>query len=129
MKKWIHKNKAKQLYIKRFVLRKLKKRWLWVLKPEMSLGQLISSYLLSQIKHMQQGNNTKIKVVKKLLKVISPPSPPHPEVLWFFNTDIRYTQWTRRIAIHSPKILESKFALFSKSSYPFFLEATGLISN
>ena len=39
--------------------KKIKKRLRWILEPEQSLYQLISSYLLSQIKHMQQGKQSK----------------------------------------------------------------------
>ena len=40
----------------------------------MSLDQLISSYLLSQIKHMQQENNTKSQGGKEAIIRVS----PHP---------------------------------------------------
>ena len=67
----------------------MKKRLLWILEPEQSLDQLISSYLLSRIKHMQQGKQSKSQGDKETTK--SKKSPPRPLTQGscdLFNTDI-----------------------------------------
>ena len=55
--------------------KKIIKRLLRTLKPEMSLVLLISSYLLPPLKHMQEENKSKIKSGKETTK--SNRSPPH----------------------------------------------------
>ena len=67
----------------------MKKRLLWTLQPEQSLDQLISSYLLSQIKHMQQRKRSKSQGGKETTKSKkSPPRPLTQSSCDFFNTDI-----------------------------------------
>ena len=55
--------------------KKIIKRLLRILKPEMSLVLLISSYLLPPLKHMQEENKSKSKSGKETTK--SNRSPPH----------------------------------------------------
>lgn len=55
--------------------KKIIKRLLRTLKPEMSLVLLISSYLLPPLKHMQEENKSKSKSGKETTK--SNRSPPH----------------------------------------------------
>ena len=74
--------------IKAFVLRKKKieKRLLRILKPEISLDLLICSCLLSQIKHMQEKVQPKRqhgKETTKSNKTLVPIPPSQPKVLWF----------------------------------------------
>ena len=47
--------------------KEIKKRLLWILKPETILDQLISSYLLSEVKHKQKGNQSKSQIGKETI--------------------------------------------------------------
>lgn len=112
--------------------KKIIKRLLRTLKPEMSLVLLISSYLLPPLKHMQEENKSKSKSGKETTK--SNRSPPHLSpsaksygILLILRFDILSGQ-AEFSSIHW-KYLKVNLNYFQNAVILFFLGASRLISN
>ena len=91
----------------------------------MSLDQLILSYLLSQIKHMQQGNQSKSQSDKETTKTNKRSSSPKDLVIFLMLTFEILGEFP---SIHW-KSLNINFYEFARCCYSFFLEALRLIGN